>query len=307
MSRRSKKTQKKQQQSASDASNNSKSEESQHDSFIKFISDRLKTLDLCSTDDEYVSISEAIASSTPIDAPPSEENLENVISDLLDYFEDVTESHAKALVFAAAFDAWDVDVAHITVTVVDADDSDEENDNDSNNEQNGEQDYEVEEDEGDYIGEGECELCERTIKLTRHHLIPKSTWPRMKKRLWNAAPAIESYHTLCTCETKIIDEKQLKLQQLQEKKEALHFKLGKTLGMTDISNVPTSITRDSVRAYLQTVALLCRQCHSAVHRIHPSEWDLATKYNTMDLLLGCEEVMKFGKWASKQRSGKYAM
>ena len=46
-------------------------------------------------------------------------------------------------------------------------------------------------DDGDYIGEGECELCERTVKLTRHHLVPKSTWPRMRKRLWNAAPWIE--------------------------------------------------------------------------------------------------------------------
>jgi hypothetical protein len=44
--------------------------------------------------------------------------------------------------------------------------------------------------DGEYIGEGECELCERTIRLTKHHLIPRSTWPRMFARLTNAAEAL---------------------------------------------------------------------------------------------------------------------
>ena len=36
---------------------------------------------------------------------------------------------------------------------------------------------------GDYIQDGECELCKRYMKLTWHHLIPKLTGSKMKPRL----------------------------------------------------------------------------------------------------------------------------
>lgn len=54
------------------------------------------------------------------------------------------------------------------------DDSIEENDDDGSTatEQN--------DDDDAYLGPGECELCERYMKLTRHHLIPKSTWSRLR-------------------------------------------------------------------------------------------------------------------------------
>ena len=39
------------------------------------------------------------------------------------------------------------------------------------------------------VQDGECELCERYIKLTRHHLIPRVTWKKMKKRLLNISDA----------------------------------------------------------------------------------------------------------------------
>lgn len=34
----------------------------------------------------------------------------------------------------------------------------------------------------EFIGPGECALCERYMKLTRHHLIPKSTWNKVESR-----------------------------------------------------------------------------------------------------------------------------
>jgi hypothetical protein len=50
------------------------------------------------------------------------------------------------------------------------------------------EDEEVLNDEEDeYIGKGACELCERQdIKLTRHHMIPKSTYSRIKSKLIRA-------------------------------------------------------------------------------------------------------------------------
>jgi hypothetical protein len=48
------------------------------------------------------------------------------------------------------------------------------------------------------------------------------------------------------------------------------------------------------------LARLCRPCHSAVHRAAPLA-ALADQYNTIDALLGLDEVAKFARWASRQR------
>jgi hypothetical protein len=41
--------------------------------------------------------------------------------------------------------------------------------------------------EEEEIAEGDCELCERNgIKLTKHHLIPKSTWKKLQPKLKHA-------------------------------------------------------------------------------------------------------------------------
>lgn len=255
---------------------------------------QLMSLRLCSSDEEYLSVAEAIAcsssSSTSLDEPPpSKEDLDEIVSTLVDYFEgDVGEHDAKNMIRNVVKDVWGDDFAD-NLGWVDAEtvDPDDEHDEDGGDE------IESDGDDGDFVGEGECILCEREVKLTRHHLIPKTCWPRIKKRLWNAASTIETYHSL--------DD-----ESSHEKKEFTRAKLEKTLGMTDISDIPTTITHDSVRTYLFKVCLLCRQCHSAVHRIHP-EMELATEYNTVEKLFADEEILKFGKWASKQRPGKYAI
>lgn len=307
MGRRNKKTQENlQSRSSCTCCNGDTQGSNPDDAFAKCIGDRLKPLGLCASDDEYSSISEAIAGSAPVDAPPSEDDLENVTDSLLDYFEEVSEDDAKALIYAAAYEAWGDDVARITASV---DNVDEKN-NDSNTQIGADESEDnsgefVDDDDGDFIGEGECELCERSIKLTRHHLIPKTTWTRMKKRFWNAAPVIESLHSLSSR----IDEANNGQRQrdLQEKQKVLQEKLEKLLGGTaGLSNLPVAITHDNVRAYLSQVSLLCRQCHSTIHRIH-TEWELATEYNTIERLLECEEIIKFGRWANKQRPGKYAV
>ena len=261
--------------------------------FATVLVGQLMSLQLCSSDEEYSSVAEAIVSSSSPspsldEVPPSKEHVEEIVSTLVDYFEgDVEEHVAKIMIHNVVIVVWGDEFAEslgwIRNSTADTDNEDEiEGDED-----------ESDADDGDYVGEGECQLCERAVKLTRHHLIPKTTWPRIKKRLWNASSTIETYHSL--------DD-----ESSHEKKECTKNKLEKMLGMTDISDIPTTITHDSVRTYLFKVCLLCRQCHSAVHRIH-SEMELATDYNTVDKLLGDEEILKFGKWASKQRPGKYAI
>ncbi|KAK7018332.1 hypothetical protein R3P38DRAFT_2982249 [Favolaschia claudopus] len=88
----------------------------------------------------------------------------------------------------------------------------------------------------------ECEICERRVPLTYHHLIPRSTHAKVLKKKWH----------------------------------------------------PESI--------LNSVAWLCRPCHTAVHQVASNEV-LAREFYTVELLLQREDIQRWGKYASKQRFG----
>lgn len=68
----------------------------------------------------------------------------------------------------------------------------EEEEDEKENEDDSESDVskeDVSDEEEFQLFDGECELCDRCIRLTKHHLIPKSTWHRLGSRLRNAADA----------------------------------------------------------------------------------------------------------------------
>ncbi|KAI0368204.1 hypothetical protein BV20DRAFT_948558 [Pilatotrama ljubarskyi] len=88
----------------------------------------------------------------------------------------------------------------------------------------------------------ECEICEREVPLTYHHLIPREVHDKVRKKKWH----------------------------------------------------PESM--------LNSVAWLCRPCHSAVHHVASNEV-LAKEYYTVDLLLAREDIQKWRKYAAKQRFG----
>ena len=46
---------------------------------------------------------------------------------------------------------------------------------------------------------------------------------------------------------------------------------------------------------------VCRQCHSSIHKLIPSEKELGRSYNTVETLLGHEELGKFVEWVRRQR------
>ena len=56
------------------------------------------------------------------------------------------------------------------------------------------------------------------------------------------------------------------------------------------------VTRDQLNA----TVLICRPCHSAIHRMISLE-DMAAKYNSLEALLNLESVQKWVKWAGKQK------
>jgi DNA mismatch repair ATPase MutL len=52
---------------------------------------------------------------------------------------------------------------------------------------------------------------------------------------------------------------------------------------------------------LQSGLLVCRPCHSAIHRAVPDNKELAMHYRTLEDLRQHEAISKFSAWASKQR------
>ena len=90
-------------------------------------------------------------------------------------------------------------------------------------------------------GLGECELCERLMPLSEHHLIPRTL---------HATYARKGTHTLGWLRSRA------------------------------------------------NIAMLCRQCHTAVHN-HINHEDLGAKFDTVEKLLEHEAVFKWSSYASK--------
>ena len=94
---------------------------------------------------------------------------------------------------------------------------------------------------------------------------------------------------------------------------------------SEVSSLPTNVrvagpAGDRLRTSTLTLAfagrtritMLCRPCHSAVHRAKTTR-ELAREFNTLDKLLEIPEVTRFAEWNSKrkvagtvpQKRGKY--
>ena len=61
-----------------------------------------------------------------------------------------------------------------------------------------------------------------------------------------------------------------------------------------------------LRRFLSKTCNICRPCHSTAHKLH-SELELAERFYTVDKLLESAELLKFCRWASKQKCGKYSL
>lgn len=105
--------------------------------------------------------------------------------------------------------------------------------------------------------DGTCELCERLIRRTFHHLIPKETHSRY-----------------------------LKKKTLPDNIKLIANEIG----------VDPSVNRVWMNTY---GAMICRTCHSAVHKSATND-ELAEKYNTVELLLENPKIYAFAKYNSKQ-------
>lgn len=149
--------------------------------------------------------------------------------------------------------------------------------NDDNNRMDSEGDRD---DDGIALFDGECELCDRYIQLTKHHLIPKSTWPRIEIKLMHAAQAIGDGN----------NDKAVMI-------------LGP--GLVHLLTTDLQPNKQAIRSILHKTCDVCRPCHSTIHRTHDN-MTLALSYSTINLLLQDKQISDYCRWASKQRAGKYA-
>jgi len=241
------------------------------------LADRLVST-TCESAEEAASISAAIVEECFADATPGtkKEDAVGPMSTLLtEYFEQLSGEMAE-------------DMARSVLGVeVQGEDQSSDDDNDDDDDERPGSDIDFgdnEDDDGEYIGEGECELCEREIRLTRHHLIPKTTWSKFKKKIPAAVEAMTSG---------------------QEDKARM------ILGGTLADDLPSEIVENPnntilLRRFLSKTCNICRPCHSTVHKLH-NELELAERFYTIDKLLEDQELLKFCKWASKQKCGKYSL
>jgi hypothetical protein len=165
-------------------------------------------------------------------------------------------------------------------------------------------DDDADDSDSEYLGPGECELCERYIQLTRHHLIPKSTWPRIEAKLqrgWQAwsQGSSDRAEALEVCSGLM----QTLMMQEEESASPDSVSVRTSLSKSKLSKSEQQKQLHSrIRAILKwQTCQICRQCHSAIHRFHDN-MSLAQLYNTTELLLQDKQVYTFCHWASKQRA-----
>ena len=149
------------------------------------------------------------------------------------------------------------------------------------------------------VGPGECELCERDVaKLTRHHLIPKSTWKRTEPMIlsrWNRAVEVPS---------KMIHSGDAACDELDHLVPILLKMSAAIPSCETLHGRQSAAGRRIIRDLLnhQTIDI-CRPCHNHIHRSYDNR-TLSMQFNTLDKLLNDPTISKYAKWASRQHRFK---
>lgn len=124
-----------------------------------------------------------------------------------------------------------------------------------------------EEEEGEWLGKHECELCERTMPLTIHHLIPRSTHAYFLTH-----------------------------------QEAIRLPLAAAAVAAQQGGGPLKKAQ-----LLAHQARLCRPCHSQIHRLVPDHRELGSSFNTIERLVQRPDVRKWIHYVRQQRRSDASM
>jgi hypothetical protein len=151
---------------------------------------------------------------------------------------------------------------------------------------------------------GACDLCEReNVKLTKHHMIPKSTYNRIEPKLIRAV--LYHLNTDANHDSKtshggddglihLIPVTIETMKSIERRKPKLDTKLNSKVYIRTIQKAVRHVLK-------QQTTDICRPCHSMIHRTHDN-MSLAITYNTVDKLLQDEAIYKFSKWCNKQKT-----
>ena len=137
------------------------------------------------------------------------------------------------------------------------------------------------EEEDEDMGEGVCELCQRNMKMSFHHLIPKETHKRYLKKK----------HLPHNFKPNQI------VRSAKGDKDEDHNATAVVEGNKGRATLKVECTTYFLNAY---GASLCRACHSYVHSIDTNA-GLAAKWNTVALLESNEKIRSWVMYASKQK------
>lgn len=121
------------------------------------------------------------------------------------------------------------------------------------------------EDDDDTDDSSNCRICHRTdLRLTFHHLVPRATHSQVSKRKGKQLiPEVESVYQ--------------KHKTVKGKPRSRH---------------------DWLQVY---GVMVCRKCHSCVHRVETNT-SLAKRYNTLESLLEHPEILKWRSWWSAKQA-----
>lgn len=158
-------------------------------------------------------------------------------------------------------------------------------------------------DREEIIGPGECELCERDMaKLTRHHLIPKSTWKRTEPMIlarWNKAVAISPQVT-----TKVDYTGTSASDELDHLLPIILEMSASGPSCKTFHGRQSAAGRRIIRDLFNRQTIdICRPCHNHIHRSYDNR-TLSLHFNTLTKLLNDPTIAKYAKWASRQHRFK---
>lgn len=287
-------------------------------SYEDFLKESLFKEALCSSKDEVLAIIDAIKSDAEeanitllesiVDENQIDRQCESFVSKSLQYQIGLSEKVALTVVQDCR--------RRLKQRIAElSNDTDSSSDDSANNEDSSKSDDMSDpdsDDEGAFLGSGACELCEREdVKLTRHHMIPKSTYKSIEPKLirlvlWHIDNRDESDSNY-NAEHQSNDTTNESFGHLipvtiETIKSMKHCK--GNLKLKFKSKEYIKIVQKAVRCILKLQTIdICRPCHSMLHKSYDNI-TLAISYNTIDKLLQDEKILKFSKWHFKQKRVK---
>lgn len=155
------------------------------------------------------------------------------------------------------------------------------------------------EDEDEDMGVGECELCQRTMKMSFHHLIPKETHKRYLKK--KKLPPNFTLNETVRSAKGTQEDKDIKDEQ-RNSSVVERYKGRETLTVVEGNKCRATLTVECTLYFLNAYgASLCRACHSFVHSVVDNNAGLAEHWNTVAALESHDKVRTWVAYASKQK------